>query len=82
MRCPVCKNDLKRSGEPSIFTGLPKEVDRKIDYYYCNNCHNNMNRCCFLFFKGTVFIFSDHKNWEELKFNPSERYGENYKSIK
>jgi hypothetical protein len=76
--CPVCKKNLKRMGEASILTGLPKEVGKEMDYYYCADCHTNMNRCCFIFFKGIIFIFSDHKNWEELRFNPSARYGENY----
>lgn len=73
MRCPVCRNNLKRQGDATYYNGLPKELGKgSTSYYYCDYCYNNMNRCCFIFYKGTIFSFYD-KNWEELKFNPSAR---------
>jgi hypothetical protein len=81
-RCPVCKKGLKRMGEATIYDGLPKEISKDFDYYYCDNCHKNMNRCCFIFFQGTIYVYSDHKKWEELRFNPSIRNGVNYESFK
>jgi hypothetical protein len=61
-------------GEPTVFDGLPKEVGSDTDYYFCEHCRMNMNRCCFVFFKGIVYAYSAHKKWEELKLNPSKRY--------
>jgi len=76
--CPVCKKKLLRMGEPTILEGLPKTAVRntlRLDYYACNHCRKDMNRYCFVFHRGIVYVFSDHKSWEELEtiVNPSRR---------
>jgi hypothetical protein len=79
-QCPVCNksNSLTLHSRGTIREGLPNTLEENWTYYQCTNCRLNMNSCCFVFYKGTVYVYSDNHKWEELEFNPSKRYGENY----